>query len=68
MIGANAMVLLGYVRNTIDLDLIVPEESRSRWLDLLRVDLVWHWSSPGSATAPGDFARREHELLCQGIV
>jgi hypothetical protein len=36
MIGANAMVLLGYVHNTIDLDLIVPEESRPRWLDLLR--------------------------------
>jgi len=30
------MVLLGYIRNTIDLDLIVPEESRSQWLDLLR--------------------------------
>ena len=36
LIGANAIVLLGYIRNTIDLDLIVPEESRSQWLDLLR--------------------------------
>ena len=36
LIGANAIVLLGYIRNTVDLDLIVPEESRSRWLDLLR--------------------------------
>lgn len=35
LIGANAIVLLGYIRNTIDLDLIVPEESRSQWLDLL---------------------------------
>jgi hypothetical protein len=36
LIGANAIVLLGYIRNTIDLDLIVPEQSRSQWLDLLR--------------------------------
>jgi len=35
LIGANAIVLLGYIRNTIDFDLIVPEESRSQWLDLL---------------------------------
>jgi len=35
LIGANAVLLLGYVRNTIDLDLLVPEQSRSRWLDLL---------------------------------
>lgn len=36
LIGANAVVLLGYVRNTIDLDLLVPERSRSEWLELLR--------------------------------
>ena len=36
LIGANAIVLLGYIRNTVDLDLIVPEESRSQWVDLLR--------------------------------
>lgn len=36
LIGANAVLLLGYLRNTIDLDLLVPEESRSEWLDLLR--------------------------------
>ena len=36
LIGANAVVLLGYIRNTVDLDLLVPEESRSGWLDLLR--------------------------------
>jgi hypothetical protein len=35
LIGAHAVLLLGYVRNTIDLDLLVPEESRSEWLDLL---------------------------------
>ena len=35
LIGANAIVLLGYIRNTIDLDLLVPEQSRSQWLDLL---------------------------------
>jgi hypothetical protein len=36
LIGGNAVVMLGYIRNTIDLDLLVPEEARSRWLDLLR--------------------------------
>lgn len=36
LIGANAIILLGYIRNTVDLDLLVPEESRSQWLDLLR--------------------------------
>lgn len=36
LIGANAIVLLGYIRNTIDLDLLVPEQERPRWLDLLR--------------------------------
>jgi nucleotidyltransferase DUF2204 len=36
LIGANAVLLLGYVRNTIDLDLLVPEQSRSQWVDLLR--------------------------------
>jgi len=36
LIGANAVVLLGHIRNTIDLDLLVPEQSRSAWLDLLR--------------------------------
>lgn len=36
LIGGNAIILLGYIRNTIDLDLLLPEEDRSRWLDLLR--------------------------------
>jgi len=36
LIGANAIILLGYIRNTVDLDLLVPEQSRSQWLDLLR--------------------------------
>jgi len=36
LIGANAVLMLGYIRNTIDLDLLVPEQSRSKWLDLLR--------------------------------
>lgn len=36
LIGGNALILLGHIRNTIDLDLLVPEESRSGWLDLLR--------------------------------
>ena len=36
VIGGNALILLGYVRNTVDFDLLVPETSRSQWLDLLR--------------------------------
>lgn len=28
--------MLGYIRNTIDLDLLVPEHSRFEWLDLMR--------------------------------
>jgi len=36
LIGANAVVMLGYIRNTIDLDLLVSEQARSEWLDLLR--------------------------------
>jgi hypothetical protein len=36
LIGANAVIMLGYIRNTVDLDLLVPESSRSDWLDLLR--------------------------------
>jgi len=30
------VIKLGYIRNTVDLDLLVPEESRSQWLDLMR--------------------------------
>lgn len=36
LIGGNAMILLGYLRNTADLDLLVPDQSRSQWLDLPR--------------------------------
>jgi hypothetical protein len=36
LIGGNAVIMLGYIRNTADLDLLVPESSRSRWLDLMR--------------------------------
>jgi hypothetical protein len=36
VIGAHAIVSLGFVRNTLDLDLLVPEKTRSGWLDLLR--------------------------------
>jgi hypothetical protein len=35
VIGAHAVVTLGFIRNTLDLDLLVPERSRSQWLDLL---------------------------------
>ncbi|MGH8093146.1 MAG: hypothetical protein ACREIF_06710 [Chthoniobacterales bacterium] len=33
--GANAVIAFGYIRNTVDLDLLLPEHDRSRWLDLL---------------------------------
>jgi hypothetical protein len=36
LIGGNAVILLGYIRNTVDLDLLLPEEARSPWLDLMR--------------------------------
>lgn len=36
LVGGNAIILLGYLRNTVDLDLLLPEGERSRWLDLLR--------------------------------
>jgi hypothetical protein len=41
LIGGNAMILLGFPRNTIDLDLLVPMARRSAWLDLMR-DLRFH--------------------------
>lgn len=40
LIGGNAVILLGYIRSTADVDLMVPASSRSRWLDLLR-ELGW---------------------------
>jgi hypothetical protein len=36
LIGENAVILLGYIRTTIDLDFMVPQSMRSRWLDLMR--------------------------------
>lgn len=36
LIGGNAIILLGHIRNTVDLDLLVPETTRSQWLDLVR--------------------------------
>ena len=36
VIGGNAVILLGYIRNTVDIDLLVESEKRSRWLDLMR--------------------------------
>ena len=70
LIGANALLLLGYVRNTIDLDLLVPEQSRSHWLDLLQ-DLgyrLFHgtasfaqFESPNKAALPIDLMFVEQE-------
>jgi len=36
LIGGNAVVLLGFPRMTIDIDLLVPSAKRSLWLDLMR--------------------------------
>jgi hypothetical protein len=36
LIGGNALILLGYIRNTLDLDLLVESDRRSAWLDLMR--------------------------------
>ena len=44
------MILLGYLRNTVDLDLLLPEGERSRWLDLLR-DLGYRFFHGVSAFA-----------------
>jgi hypothetical protein len=63
-------LLLGYVRNTIDLDLLVPEQSRSEWLELLR-DLGYRFfhgttsfaqfESPNKTGAPIDLMFVEKE-------
>ena len=36
IIGGNALILLGYIRNTIDIDLLVESEKRSKWFDLMK--------------------------------
>ena len=35
LIGGNAVILYGHPRNTIDLDLLIPQSKRSAWLDLV---------------------------------
>ncbi len=50
LIGGNAVILLGYFRNTVDLDLLLPEQSRSRWLDLLH-ELGYRFFHGGDAFA-----------------
>ena len=33
LIGGNAMILIGYIRNTVDIDLLVESEKRSNgWI------------------------------------
>jgi hypothetical protein len=53
LIGAHAVVTLGYIRNTVDLDLLVSEEHRSQWLDVLRA-LGYRFFHGVSAFAPPD--------------
>jgi hypothetical protein len=50
LIGGNAIILLGYIRSTVDLDLLVPDSSRSQWLDLFR-DLGYRFLHGVSAFA-----------------
>ncbi len=63
LIGGNAVILLGYIRNTVDLDFLLPEQSRSRWLDLLRelgyrffhgVEAFAQFEPPQTIAAPVD--------------
>lgn len=56
VIGAHAILSLGFVRNTIDLDLLVPEGTRSGWLDLLR-DLGYRFFHEVAAFAQFEPAR-----------
>lgn len=64
LIGGNAVIMLGYIRNTVDLDLLVPESFRSGWLDLMRdlgyrlfhgVAAFAQFEPPESTGAPVDF-------------
>ena len=57
IIGANAVILLGYIRNTTDLDFLIPEEKRSEWLDLLR-ELDFRFFHGTEAFAPDGSGRR----------
>lgn len=50
LIGGNAVIMLGYLRTTADLDLMVPASTRSRWLELLR-DLGWKFFHGAGAFA-----------------
>jgi hypothetical protein len=50
LIGGNAIIMLGYIRTTADLDLMVPASQRSRWLDLMR-ELGWKLYNATSAFA-----------------
>jgi hypothetical protein len=70
LIGANAIILLGYLRNTVDLDLLIPEQSRSQWLDLLRelgyrffhgVSAFAQFEAPNQTGAPVDLMFVEQE-------
>lgn len=70
LIGGNAVILLGYIRNTVDLDLLLPEEARSRWLDLMRdlgyrffhgVSAFAQFEPPNQTGAPVDLMFVEQE-------
>lgn len=50
LIGGNAIILLGCIRNTVDLDLLLPERDRPQWLNLLR-DLGYRFFHGVSAFA-----------------
>jgi hypothetical protein len=63
LIGGNAVILLGYIRNTVDLDLLLPERARSQWLDLMSelgyrllhgVSAFAQFEPPDASAAPVD--------------
>ncbi len=59
LIGGNAVILLGYLRNTLDIDLLVQAEKRSVWLDLMR-DLGFRFFHGQNAFAQFEAANAEN--------
>jgi hypothetical protein len=65
LIGGNALILLGYIRNTLDLDLLVEADRRSAWLDLMR-DLdyrLFHGAGAFAQFEPGTVDRPAVDLM-----
>jgi hypothetical protein len=77
LIGGNAVILYGFLRNTADLDLLVPEDARAGWLELMRelgyrffhgVPAFAQFEAPDPAGQPVDLMFVEQETwtkMCQ---